>query len=1093
MIRRYAVYVLLVFLAAGSAQAQLDTLSSRTVAPGVIYTKYFQPGPYVLDVLEIDLTNPFIQIETTRPNQLTRTSVQSAQNDSEGHRVIGAINGDFFSFETHWPINNQIVNGTFVLGRPAIRSHFAVDDSKRPFIEQLSFQGSVSTTGGQSHAVHRVNENRGSGQIVFYTPFRGSSTGTTGGVEYAVRLASGEEWVAGDTVRVVVTGTSTSGGMAIPAGGGVISAASGAPATFLTSNAQVNDTLKLYLGFNPDLKRVTQVMAGGGKILEDGVNVSARNTTTEGISSAFMTARHPRTFVAINQDSTRVFFATVDGRQASSLGMNFNEMASFLQAIGAWHAVNLDGGGSTTMVVRGEVVNSPSDPGGERSVANTLQVISTAPQGTLSFLTIEPASAEVFQGGTRQFSATGTDEYYNPIVLPSDVTWEVDDHIGTISSTGLFTAHEVNASGWVRIRWQDVVDSARVDVRVLEALHVYPKSLIMVPGERVQLVFRGLDTEGNRVSLESSQVNLALSGSGLNIGAGGLVTATAFGTGEIVASVESVTTTVPFDTHGEVATLSIDEFADLFEWTPGVRNTAPANVTVAISDEQASAGSTSVKVGYASATGGALDLHADIPLSGRLDNFHLDVYGDGGGHTVRIRIRDRDGDAFTIAADQKVTWSGEWRRLTFPVVDAVPVAGGVLDFPVSITRLTVEFGKAAGEIFLDNLEGHYPVRAVTPTVLWNFESGITGWFTPQQTHNAQIHGVNVSQSSLVWSSERAYKGTRSGKWTFVDDTASSADWNVRITRGANQDLGNILRGSYVGAWVYVEGQTNLQLRIVIRGGDGQLKQGPPLALNHTGWKLIGAKLDNDQFVGYIHAFTPFTASGNQFNGFVLTGKNADLHGQTRVFFIDELVTSALTVPTGFHALSGFPSGPNVQLEWTVNSEWSVNRYEIERAFDGDFTTVGSVNAVGNTDAPQQYSFADTPSGYAVYHYRIRQITNDGGQELSPAIEVNFGTIDTESGSGLRFGLEQNFPNPFGSSTSIQYSLAQPSHVTVRVWNVLGQEVMLLADGPRDAGAHLLTVDASHLSSGMYFYRMDARVPGSDASLFSDTKRFMVVR
>jgi hypothetical protein len=381
------------------------------------------------------------------------------------------------------------------------------------------------------------------------------------------------------------------------------------------------------------------------------------------------------------------------------------------------------------------------------------------------------------------------------------------------------------------------------------------------------------------------------------------------------------------------------------------------------------------------------------------------------------------------------------------------VAGGVLDFPITLEGLTIELG-TEGHIFLDNLEGHYPARIAATTVLWDFESGIAGWFTPQQTHPAQIRGVNVSASSLHWSSERAYKGTYSGRWTYVDDEASNDDWNVRITRAANQDLGNILRGSYVGAWVYVEGQTDLQLRIVIRGGDGMLKQGPPLALNHVGWKLIGAKLEDAEFTGYIHAFTPFTSSGNQFNGFVLTGRKDDLRGQTRTFFIDELVTSALTVPTGFHTFEAYASGPHVHLEWAVNSEWSVNRYEIERAAGDGFIEVGSVNAVGNADTTQTYSFVDMPPDNDTYTYRIRQVTNDGGQEVSPEIEVVFAGVDLEeSGEGVRFGLEQNFPNPFRASTTIQYIVARPSHVTIRMWNVLGQEVLVLADAPHDAGIH----------------------------------------
>ncbi len=106
-----------------------------------------------------------------------------------------------------------------------------------------------------------------------------------------------------------------------------------------------------------------------------------------------------------------MYLCTVDGRQASSIGMTFAEMANFLLSIGSWDAFNFDGGGSTTMVVRGAIVNSPSDPAGERSVANSLQVISTAPLGSLHHLDMMPKRVELFQGGSQQFSASGFDEY----------------------------------------------------------------------------------------------------------------------------------------------------------------------------------------------------------------------------------------------------------------------------------------------------------------------------------------------------------------------------------------------------------------------------------------------------------------------------------------------------------------------------------------------------------------------------------------------------------------------------------------------------------------------------------------------------------
>jgi hypothetical protein len=87
---------------------------------------------------------------------------------------------------------------------------------------------------------------------------------------------------------------------------------------------------------------------------------------------AFASVRHPRTGIGWDADGERLWLVVVDGRASHSVGMSLPELAALFQALGAEQALNLDGGGSTTMWVRGQVVNRPSDPTGERPVANGL-------------------------------------------------------------------------------------------------------------------------------------------------------------------------------------------------------------------------------------------------------------------------------------------------------------------------------------------------------------------------------------------------------------------------------------------------------------------------------------------------------------------------------------------------------------------------------------------------------------------------------------------------------------------------------------------------------------------------------------------------
>ena len=104
-----------------------------------------------------------------------------------------------------------------------------------------------------------------------------------------------------------------------------------------------------------------------GTVLEE-------NIAREAVSLEFMERRHPRTFVGMSKDSATLYLCVVDGRQKRSVGMSFREIQEFLVQLGAWQAMNFDGGGSTTMVVKGKILNSPSDKTGERPVANALVV-----------------------------------------------------------------------------------------------------------------------------------------------------------------------------------------------------------------------------------------------------------------------------------------------------------------------------------------------------------------------------------------------------------------------------------------------------------------------------------------------------------------------------------------------------------------------------------------------------------------------------------------------------------------------------------------------------------------------------------------------
>jgi exopolysaccharide biosynthesis protein len=117
------------------------------------------------------------------------------------------------------------------------------------------------------------------------------------------------------------------------------------------------------------------VVGGWPRILRDGENAAVDAPTVEGTISRNAEARHPRTALGFSRDSTTLILVTVDGRSERSVGMTLVELARLMRQLGAWQAMNFDGGGSTSMVIQGALVNAPSDPTGEREVGNALLVV----------------------------------------------------------------------------------------------------------------------------------------------------------------------------------------------------------------------------------------------------------------------------------------------------------------------------------------------------------------------------------------------------------------------------------------------------------------------------------------------------------------------------------------------------------------------------------------------------------------------------------------------------------------------------------------------------------------------------------------------
>ena len=178
----------------------------------------------------------------------------------------------------------------------------------------------------------------------------------------------------------------------------------------------------------------------------------------------------------------------------------------------------------------------------------------------------------------------------------------------------------------------------------------------------------------------------------------------------------------------------------------------------------------------------------------------------------------------------------------------------------------------------------------------------------------------------------------------------------------------------------------------------------------------------------------------------------------------------------FHASS---ADQDVVLTWSTKTETSNYGFDIERSADSkDWVKVGFVKGAGTTTETRQYKFVDHNITTKTF-YRLKQIDLNG--------EVKYSSIEEFSPSKPgTFGLSQNYPNPFNPKTLIQYQIPMNSHVELKVFDLLGREVVTLVDQVKDAGKYSVDFNATNLTSGLYFYRIKA-------GNFTQTLRMMVVK
>ncbi len=177
-----------------------------------------------------------------------------------------------------------------------------------------------------------------------------------------------------------------------------------------------------------------------------------------------------------------------------------------------------------------------------------------------------------------------------------------------------------------------------------------------------------------------------------------------------------------------------------------------------------------------------------------------------------------------------------------------------------------------------------------------------------------------------------------------------------------------------------------------------------------------------------------------------------------------------SLPVELVSFNATKSGDVVTLYWRTASEIANNGFEIERLYSAisQWEKLDFINGAGSCSKSTDYTYNDNKvKGLNNLKYRLKQIDYDGSFEYSAEIGVTTEEIIIPE----EFTLHNNYPNPFNPTTTISYQIVETNLTTIKIYDMLGQEVEVLLNENQTPGTYEVSFNGSQLSSGVYFCKL----------------------
>lgn len=673
------------------------------LASGVSYEnikKFTALGWWNINVIRIDLEDEYTELKGLF-NKEGISKRDTVSNMVEKHDAVAGVNGDYFSYS---PLPTSL--GGLITDGEIIVSPIELAYALPSFYLTHNNEGDV---GYLDRNIVLTDLNNGSQVIVntlnkvtpdFDTPTLLDRNWGDKSIGNRFHNDLVEVVVENDIIKDIRVGQVATN---IPENGYVV--AGRGPRAEILQQLTVGNKVKLDLSTSPNVDKIKFAIGGGSIILKNG-EISLTNINSKG--------SNPRTGMGINKDNTEMILVTIDGRDSSFKGVSQEMFGGIMRDLGAYNAINLDGGGSTTMAIKplgedkAKVVNKPSE-GSQRLVVNGVGVVSNAPKGELSYLKISTEDSKMFVNTSRNISVKGYDENHNPIKLdPSLFNFSVEGVEGSFDSNKFKASTSGKAN--IIVDYNGIKGNSELTILdTIKDIKANTKELNMEINSKYNLpTYYGKDSKGTEARIYLEDIDFTVTG---DIGYiengvfhsnessnGGAITA------RIGEGVDNILVSV-----GTQAKL-VDSFEDSSKYK---FLSYPESVLGSINQSKDSKeGNSSISLKYDFSQGG--DTRAayimlkpetsGITLEGKPKNLGLWVKGDNKGSWLRATAIDSKGNEHFLSFEQSIDWE-DWQYVNASIPNNI-------SYPIKLERIylveTDSLKQQSGEILIDGLNAYYP-------------------------------------------------------------------------------------------------------------------------------------------------------------------------------------------------------------------------------------------------------------------------------------------------------------------------------------------------------------------------------------------------